>query len=114
MPELKWKIWYSDGSTFSNLSGSAGIAPAYKVQCVVQLEESWGKIKPMLMSSGEWYIYDLDEDYWYRSDDFGMHCRLLERPFKLAVKAGEFIPTAEHERVKDLAREDARTWLNGT
>lgn len=107
---LLWQLWYADGSTFSNLDGGPEDAPATGVQCVAQREESWGKHVVQVQSGGDWYVYDAGDDYWYRSDVDGLHRRLLEKPFKLAVKAGEYLPTMAYNRIVDRAREDAKGW----
>jgi hypothetical protein len=40
---LLWKIYYADGSTFSNLDGAWGEAPADGVVCVNIADDDYGK-----------------------------------------------------------------------
>lgn len=111
---LKWKLWYEGGTSFSNLDGAPEDAPVDGIQCVSQLEDVWGEKSVSTTAGGDFYIYDYDDDYWYRSDLYGLFARLKEKPLKLVVRFGKYIPLMGFETVRELARDDARTWLNGT
>jgi hypothetical protein len=39
---MKWKIYYDDGTTFSDLDGTPDLAPAFGVQAVVCSPDLWG------------------------------------------------------------------------
>lgn len=107
---LEWKLWYGDGSTFSNLNGTPADAPAYNVQCIVQWEEVWGELKPMHRTGVDNYIYCSDDERWHFHDDKIASKFIAEHPFACAIKYGCEIPLMQYNRIVDGAREEAKGW----
>jgi hypothetical protein len=74
---LRWKIYYGDGTTFTNLQGSPDEAPVFDVQFIVQL---CGEVRDTLMNA-DYYIM-LESGMWVGCDMVGLLDRLIHRiPF---------------------------------
>lgn len=77
----RWKIYYRDGSTFSDADGDAAAAPAGGVECVVHYDED---NRRRIAYNGYAYIF---EGFWYGTDDAGFWQYMLE-PGAKVVKFG--------------------------
>lgn len=64
---FQWKIFYGDGSTFTDSEGSAYDAPSRNVQLVVaaDLEHGWSILR-------QFDFYWWDADCWRGGDQFGL------------------------------------------
>lgn len=58
---LLWRIFYSDGRTFSNEDGSAKEAPDEGVICIVYPDELVGRV---IMHGWDWYYWVDEHDPW--------------------------------------------------
>lgn len=77
-----WKIYYGDGSVFSNKDGLPENAPALNVQAVT-----------------------CSPEVWMGGDIFGLF-DYLSQPGKKIVKFGRMVTNAEFDRAVTLARND--------
>jgi hypothetical protein len=77
---VKWKIYYADGTTFSDHDGSLKDAPAFGVLCVV-----------------------CDPDLWGCGDLMGLVQYLMRTGL---VKFGQLAPNEVYKRVLTSARSD--------
>lgn len=67
---MKWKIYYSDNTTYSDEDGPAWNAPAWGVQVIVQ----YAPKRELLHGSAIQTAYCYREDgFWYVSDMPGMY-----------------------------------------
>jgi len=77
--KLLWKIYYGDGSTFTNLQGSPDEAPPFGVQFILQLcdEGRWRET----LHEADYFVMG-EDDVWIGSDITGILDRLAHRiPF---------------------------------
>lgn len=100
---MKWKIYYEDGSTFSDEDGTIEEAPARGVICIVQADGSLGR------------RFELDEDFyvwseavgwkqgWTAMNIFGLMDFLIELGL---VKFGRMTDDQNYQAIKRRAAED--------
>lgn len=98
--QLVWRIYYADGSIFSNLDGLPEDAPPTGVICIKQLsaENRWE-----LQAISDYYIWNGKE--WWRADAPGFWLYMF-RPGLKIVKFGENLQDFEFQRMMARARED--------
>lgn len=114
---LEWKIWYSNGSTFSNLEGIPADAPILGVQCIARWTFSYHsqKMIPKLLSGRSCYIWNetlckwSGHEAWDSELKIGLICKRGQRIGAL-LKGEELEDPAEIERIKAEALEDCRGW----
>jgi hypothetical protein len=70
---MKWRIYYSDGATFSDADGAPEDAPPDGIQVIVQEDERAGRA---YIEGNDFYVWDGER--WVGMDDDGMktHFRL--------------------------------------
>ncbi len=98
---MKWKIFYDDGSTFSNEDGEPHEAPALGVQCIVQSNEDIGRY----ILDGENYYYYENTD-WERCDLFGLWDYLCRPHPNKVVRFGRNMTTPAWRAIHKLAADD--------
>ena len=103
MTELLWRIYYGDGSTFSNLDGEPVDAPSFDFQCVVQPDELVGR---SVMAGWDWYYYRPDLNEWWGSDLPGLLDHLLHRLPVEAVCQGRHSYNPVYSSIIKRAQED--------
>ena len=101
----KWRIYYTDDTTFSELDGNPKDAPGLGVVCIVQLDPDTGR---SIVSRNDWYCYRLDSGTWWGHDLFGLLDQLTnDRPGHVhAVKAGRTVSSPDFQRIYALADTD--------
>lgn len=100
---MRWRIYYTDGSTFSSADGDPEDAPAFGVQVVVQWSYERGRDKLHL---GDCYYYDCVAGTWYNSDKIGALLAFARYPRAMrALKHGEFTTDENFKAI--MARADA-------
>ena len=84
---MNWKVYYSDGSTFSNQDGTPWIVPALGVQVIIQadIDHGWET-----QAHDDYYVWDDrgDGPKWWGVDDFGMWEYLFIEPGHKRVLSG--------------------------
>jgi hypothetical protein len=76
---LRWKIYYGDGTTFTNLQGSPDEAPAFDVQFVTQ--RCGDDTKRDTLQQADYFVM-LESGVWVGSDIIGILDKLIHRiPF---------------------------------
>lgn len=97
---LKWKIWYSDGSTYSESDGPLENAPKCGVIVVAQTDETVGR---KLDRSCDYYVL---HDYGLRGvDQFGLYDYLTQPGYKL-VFFGRTVSDKQWSEIWDAAAND--------
>ena len=100
---MKWRIYYADGSTFSNEDGCAHKAPAFGVIAVCQPCPDVGL---ETLHAFDYYAYM--EDRW---NGFCGHDGLVDHitayaPVLEALKVGRQVPRAQYQKVMRVALHD--------
>lgn len=97
---MKWKIYYDDGSTFSDEDGRVYDAPALGVQVIAQEDPDVGR---QLFWEIDFYWYS--EHGWFGGDVFGLW-DYLATPGPKVVKFGRYVPRADFLRAYHKALKD--------
>ena len=74
MSNLKWKIYYDDGTAFSNIDGEWETAPSDGVLCVVVKSDKTGR---HIFSGSDYYFKIPGTDSFAHADDLGPFLRKL-------------------------------------
>ena len=82
--DIQWKIWYGDGSIFSNKDGKPEEAPSGDIQIIVVKDEV--TIRGFLQGFD---YYWFEGGFWSGGDIFGLYDYLLREQ---KVKFGRMIP----------------------
>lgn len=93
-----WKIYYSDGTTYSDLDGPPEQAPALDVQVIVQLDDTGGRYNQM---GSDYYIWR--EDRWWGVDIFGLFDWLIHNS---SVKFGRTVDNEKYRMMFQMAEND--------
>lgn len=96
-----WRIYYGDGSTYSDTDGSPEKAPCGGVQCVAWYDEDKRR---RLAHGQDYYIYDGD-GRWFGCDAAGFWQYMGETGFKV-VKFGRMIADGKFRSVMSKAMND--------
>lgn len=107
----KWKIYYSDGSTFTSEEGSAEEAPSFGIICIVQPDPERGR---NIMHGWDWYYYNDTEGtapMWWGCDLHGLLDRLLHRLSVRAVLQGRTVSNDVWQAITSKANQDFREYL---
>ena len=106
----RWKIWYGNGSTFSDAAGPPGAAPPLDVQVIAQADPDVGRL---MVCRKDFYVFHDGE--WYGVDWFGLLDHLMALGI---VKAGRTRSNRDYDALyraavadPDLAPKSARHWL---
>lgn len=100
---MRWKIYYADGSTFSDLDGDPADAPAWGVEFILQADdlaapESVGRL---IESGSDYYLCEGQE--WVGVDLVGLVDHLAEMGI---VKVGRTVPSSAWREIKRRALSD--------
>lgn len=100
---LKWKIYYDDGSTFSNEEGEPEDAPGFGIVTIVQADPYVGRA---VCDGWDFYYWVEEEQKWWGSDWLGFIDRLTHRLPCRAVSAGRMASEEVWSRCRELAKHD--------
>lgn len=96
---IEWKIYYGDGSTFSNLEGNPEDAPCGNVQRIAYYDEDGRRRQA---HDRDYYIYDKN---WYAADIIGFYQYMSEPGFKI-VKFGRMLPDSKYREISSFVDND--------
>ena len=99
---MQWKIFYGDGSTFSDVNGPASLAPPLNVQVIVQVADI--AIGRRTISGKSFYWYEPDGQ-WYGGNQFDLFDYLMRTSCGI-VKFGREIPRLVFESILTRAVAD--------
>ena len=102
MTNLKWKVLYIDGSTFSTDDGDPCDAPGGGVLAVAQEDNVVGVA---IHQGNDFYVFHEQYGGWYGLDHFGF-TQFLMRPGLKVVKLGESMTTARYKELLKSLRDD--------
>ena len=92
---MRWKIYYVDGSTFSNEDGSPEDAPGWGVAAVVQEDDLVGA---MVHHQRDFYGFAEEFGGWHEMDYCGL-AQYIARPGKKIIKMGDLMPTHKYQEL---------------
>lgn len=96
----KYKIFYGDGSTYSNKTGPPERAPKRNVQAITVEDDVIGR---RIEATNDYYIYTTHS--WRGCDNFGLFDYLIEPGVKL-VLFGRSLSDSEYKAIRDVATKD--------
>jgi len=99
---MRWKIYYGNNTSYSDLDGVAWNAPALNVQAVVVSDENHGWY---VCRAVDYYWYFPEEDRWYCGEIFGLW-DYLSSPGQKRVLFGRTIGDKEYQTILDKAMND--------
>jgi hypothetical protein len=99
---MRWKIFYGDGTTYSDSDGTAWDAPPVNVQALVVNDPQHGWY---CCRADDFYWYIPEEDRWYSGERFGMFDYLTQPGMKKIV-FGRSIPDDEYQTILNRAIND--------
>jgi len=102
---MKWKIYYGDGSIFSDQDGSPWSAPGFDVQVIVMASKDHGW---MTQAGDDYYVWDCRGGVtrWWGVDKFGLWEYLFVTPgFKCAL-AGKTTTSERFSEIFKMASND--------
>jgi hypothetical protein len=97
---VNWKIYYGDGSVFSQSDGTPADAPPGNVMCVVWYDED---NRRKIAYNAYAYCYD---GYWMGCDDAGYWQYMLEKPGAKIVKFGRMNTDNHFREIMQRAHEE--------
>ena len=99
---FKWRLYYEDGSTFSDTDGPPHASPVWGVVAVSQ-----PGFDPPVMVNSDWLMYRADSGRWAEcgADGFTDHAPHFGHLIGCWRKT-RWIDTADFKRTWKLARED--------
>lgn len=97
-----WKIFYSDGSTFSSVEGSPEEAPSMGFICALGYDESGNRY---IMHGWDHYCWDIDSQQWWGMDIVGLFDRLTQNKV-FAYKMGRTITKKDFQSLMQAAHID--------
>lgn len=98
---MNWKLFYGDGSTFSDVDGRPQDAPAWNLQAIAQIADI--AIGRKTVSHKDYYWFDPMEQEWFGGDYIGL-VDFLQRSG--LVKFGRAINRLRFEAILDRAVND--------
>ena len=84
---VTWKVYYGDGSSFSDEDGAAADAPVMDVQVIAQAAGC--DIGRHLISRHDFYWFEPGE--WFGGDQWGLFDYLLRSQGRSVVKFGRYV-----------------------
>ena len=92
---MLWCIYYSDGSTYSDIDGEAWYAPKSGVQAIVVVDPA---VHHIILTRSDFYCYDSawDIPVWRTMDDWGFQEYMRESGPRL-VLFGQWIGNHEYQ-----------------
>jgi hypothetical protein len=98
----KWKIYYTDGSTFDSTQGEPNDAPCKGVAIVVSQDGRCGR---RFMHGHDWYRWLPEYDRWGECREFDV-LREVAVHGTVIARCGEYQGESEFEKILISAHED--------
>jgi hypothetical protein len=100
--EFKWKIYYGDETSVTNLNCSPWDIPTRNVQAIIVCDQNHGWY---CCRACDYYWYHEHLDTWYSGEIFGLF-DYLDSPGKKRVCFGRSISDKEYQKILDTAMHD--------
>lgn len=98
-----WRIYYSDGTTYSSVDGDPAEAPAFGTVCIVFPDADVGRV---VMHGWDWYYYVPSAGQWWGSDIHGLLDRLLHGEEVEGLKQGRNLSNTAYKAIFKTASLD--------
>lgn len=111
---MNWRIYYGDGSTYSDEDGPVEGAPSLNVQAIVQRDPSIHGTGRFVLHGGgqrpnrvpvDYYCWDREQGIWLGTDLFGLF-DYLQRPGWKRVLFGRTLNDGAYQEIIYKAGED--------
>lgn len=105
---MRWRIYYGDGSTFSNQDGPPDQAPSRNVQLIVVWNLEVGRILLHgfhALNVADFYWYRAEQELWHAGDYAGLIDYLMD-PGPKTVKFGRNLPREDFFKLYAAALAD--------
>lgn len=100
---MKWRIYYDNGYMFDNEMGEPEDAPGYGVVCIVQPDETVGRL---IMHRWNFYYWVPSDAQWWGSDIYGVLDRLCHRLEIKSICQGRTVSNVRYKNILMLADND--------
>jgi hypothetical protein len=97
---VRWRIYYGDGSAFSDVDGDPTTAPALNVQVITQAVDDPAIVRTMVSRHD---FYWSDQGQWFGGDLFGLFDFLMRAS---VVKFGRALSRLQFEAILNRAIAD--------
>lgn len=104
---MRWRVYYDDGSTYSDEDGPVALTPALGVQVIVKRDtaDPIDNVGRRVLDRADFYWWSDQQDEWYGGDSFGLW-DYLQRPGWKKVLFGRSIPTERFTEIRKRALDD--------
>lgn len=92
---MQWKIYYGDGSTYSDLDGPPELAPKRDVQAIPHTSGLTGH---RVERTNDYYVWTPERGGWRGVDQFGLFDYLIEPGVKI-VLFGRMLNNEEYRAI---------------
>ena len=99
---MKWKIWFTDGSSFDSSDGHPEQAPCKDV-ALMHVED--GRCGRRVLKFMDWYRWDNRAKRWFEGTEFDVLLHLTRNGYVVARRGG-YMPEAEFQKILIEAHED--------
>lgn len=106
---ILWRIYYDDGTSFSNQEGNPESAPVVGVIALNQATPTDEHRPFETHFSADWYWWDPRRNRWGSGDTHGF----LDNAMRLGAvwpKQGRWVPDAEYQLLLGRAQRDSDFW----
>lgn len=106
MAEFRWRLYYADGSEYSDTDGLAQASPGIGLVCIAQpcAQGEWYTV----LTNGDHYLYREDRGYWTGHDLPGTLAELVDDAHNIScVRAGKYVTKPVFHDCWAKARTDA-------
>jgi hypothetical protein len=100
--DMRWKIFYVDGGTFSSQDGEPQDAPGWGVAAIAQEDEV---VNIQIHQGNDFYCFDEKFAGWYGLDYFGF-AQYVSEPGHKIIKLGDVMPTHKYRELLTTIRDD--------
>lgn len=102
MAVIAWRIYYGDGSTFSDADGSPFAAPRSNVQVIIERD---ARVGWRWISGYDYFVLDPERGGWRETNEFGLF-DYLQRAKQPLVLFGRWLTDAEWHRLFTRVKSD--------
>lgn len=106
---FRWRLYYEDGTTFSDADGQPHESPPWGVVAIGQPGAVERGGQPYMVGNGDWYLYRADLGYWHEVGDRGFDDHMAHFAHLIAcVRKGRWMPREdEFKQLIKRVREEA-------
>jgi len=100
-PEILFKVYYSDGTTFSGTKDNVGDTPMWEGLVIVQRDKNHGR---RIVIGGDFYVYE--NDGWISCDMFTMMQYLARKGMEKRIIVGVMVSQEKWNETVKRAYDD--------